>query len=291
MNDEPVKFSVAQINDFVNIYAKEYYEHWKAENLLNVSDSSEPVLEVLQKCVVDGMIVRLPPVQLERSLYMEVKDKLEKIGGKWKGGKIAGFVFKNDPAELLAQVAAGAKRNLKKEFQFFETPDKVADQLVELAEIEDGHLILEPSAGNGKLIHAIQRKHFANNIEVCELNSDHWKELQAIPGVSFLMDDFMGMGEVHYNFYDRIIANPPFSNNQDIDHIKQMWLMLKPGGKLVSVASKSFTFSSKKKQTEFREWLEEYDADIIPIEGGAFKESGTMIETVIISFWKPRTAK
>jgi hypothetical protein len=58
------------------------------------------------------------------------------IGGKWKGGKVFGFVFATDPTELLDQIANGEKRNLKKEFQFFATPEKLADELVYLADLE-----------------------------------------------------------------------------------------------------------------------------------------------------------
>ncbi len=61
--------------------------------------------EILQKCTVDGNIVRLPEGQLDRKLYQEVAKALELIGGKWKGGKVMGFVFPTDPTELLEQIA------------------------------------------------------------------------------------------------------------------------------------------------------------------------------------------
>ncbi len=71
--------------------------------------------EVLQQCTVEGNIVKLPAVQLERKEYKEVKKQLELIGGKWKGGKTQGFVFEEDPTELLEQISNGEKRNLKSE--------------------------------------------------------------------------------------------------------------------------------------------------------------------------------
>jgi hypothetical protein len=113
--------------------------------------------EVLQNCKVEGMIVKLPDTQLERKLYQEVAKALELIGGKWKGGKVFGFVFTTDPTELLNQIANGEKRNLKKEFQFFGTPDDLADDLVFEAQIEPYHKILEPSAGQGAIVKAINR--------------------------------------------------------------------------------------------------------------------------------------
>lgn len=113
------------------------------------------VTEVLQNCRVEGNVVKLPEGQLDRKLYLEVSNKLQLIGGKWKGGKTAGFVFEQDPAELLAEISEGADRNLKKEYQFFETPAELADRLVELAEMENYHRVLEPSAGRGAIVNTI----------------------------------------------------------------------------------------------------------------------------------------
>ena len=93
--------------------------------------------QVLQECTVEGNVVKLPNIQLDRKEYLEVKKVLELIGGKWKGGKVAGFVFATDPTDLLNQVANGEKRNLKKEFQFFATPEKLADELAVIL-IEEG---------------------------------------------------------------------------------------------------------------------------------------------------------
>lgn len=74
--------------------------------------------EVLQQCTIEGLIVKLPPTQLERKLYTDVAKSLELIGGKWKGGKVAGFVFAVDPTDLLEQITNGEKRNLKKNINF-----------------------------------------------------------------------------------------------------------------------------------------------------------------------------
>lgn len=64
-------------------------------------------IKVLQNAIVEGNVIKLPPVQLERNIYLEVKKSLESIGGKWKSGKVQGFVFEQDPTELLARIARG----------------------------------------------------------------------------------------------------------------------------------------------------------------------------------------
>ena len=235
--------------------------------------------QVLQECTVEGLVVKLPDTQLERKQYLEVKKSLELIGGKWKGGKVSGFVFTTDPSDLLDQIANGKSRNLKKEFQFFATPDHLADILVNIAEIESHDTILEPSAGQGAIIKAINK--------VCD----------CVPDCFELMDintNILNKSDLHFNLlgadffkhsgktYSKIIANPPFTKNQDIDHLKEMYKILKPGGRLVCITSESWVIGNQKKQIEFREWLDTLDAKILHIEKGSFKESGTMVGGKIV---------
>ncbi len=257
---------------------------------------SAEALEWLAGCTVVGNVVKLPENGYNKTVYQEVKNRLELIGGKWKGGKIWGFVFPTDPTEMLEQIKDGTKVNLKKEFQFFETPASIAGILVELADLSDGDLVLEPSAGRGAIIAAIYRKFprimLGPNddpcvcVDYCELmpvNQDilskkihadkNWGSRTSFIGADF----FKSIGT-----YKRIIANPPFSGNQDIDHIYHMYDRLKTGGRLVSIASKHWQSSSNKKESEFRTWLQNHDAAIIENSAGDFKDSGTMIATCIV---------
>lgn len=235
--------------------------------------------QVLQNCTVDGLVVKLPNIQLDRKIYQEVAKSLELIGGKWKGGKVFGFVFLKDPTELLNEIANGEKRNLKKEFQFFGTPDFLADKLVLLAEINNGDVILEPSAGQGAIIKAINKvcKNTPDCFELMDVNVLVLKN----SGLEFNLigDDFLQNKGLKYN---KIIANPPFNKNQDIDHLREMYNLLFDNGRLVCITSESWVNGSQKKQVEFREWLESVNATILDIERGSFKESGTMVGGKII---------
>lgn len=79
-----------------------------------------------------------------------------------------------------------------------------------------------------------------------------------------------------------IIANPPFYKNQDIDHIYKMYGKLSRGGGIVTIMSKHWEESRNKKETLFRNWLNEIDSEVIEVESGEFKNSGTSIATVIV---------
>ena len=245
-------------------------------------------LEILKQSTIEGNIVKLPNMQLDRKQYLEVKQKFELIGGKWKGGKTAGFVFEEDPTELINTIANGENKNLKKEFQFFETPGALADRLVGYANLQADDFILEPSAGRGALIKAIN-KEFPDKIvdcyEIMDLNKGF---LEKMPNANLIGSDFLKFNVT--NKYDKIIANPPFSKNQDIDHIRKMYSCLKEGGRLVSIASKHWQFSKNKKETEFMDWFREMESTIFEIDAGEFKDSGTMVSTCIIILDKPASS-
>jgi hypothetical protein len=225
------------------------------------------------------MIVKLPDGQLDLKLYLEVAKSLELIGGKCKGGKVFGFVFATDPTDLLDQIANGEKRNLKKEFQFFATPEKLADEFVRIADLKPQDKILEPSAGQGAIIKAINK--------VCDVVPDCFELMDVNTliltqcGLSFNLigDDFL---KHNGKTYSKIIANPPFTKNQDIDHLKEMYKCLSEGGKLVCITSESWVTGNQKKQVDFREWLVSVKANIIDNDKGTFKESGTMVGGKII---------
>lgn len=240
--------------------------------------------QVFEQCTVEGNVVKLPDVQLDRKLYLEVKKSMDLIGGKWKGGKVAGFVFPTDPTDYLEKITGGDTVNLKKDFQFFATPPSLAKELVDYACVEGWERILEPSAGQGAIIEAINEAggQTPDCYELMDLNLEilNKRKMDGELDFNLLGKDFL---QNDGSTYDLIIANPPFTKNQDIEHIMEMYKLLEPGaGRLVTVSSKSWETGTQKKQTAFREFLDEVGADVIPVEPGTFKESGTMVGANII---------
>jgi hypothetical protein len=234
--------------------------------------------EILAHCTIEGMVVKMPNIQLDRKAFADVKKALSNVGGTWKGGKIAGFVFEEDPTQLMKEISSGKKRNIKQETQFFATSPELSDKLVEYAGIEFHHDILEPSAGDGAIVKAVNRIFEKKGVDCVEMMPLNREKLEKLNTTKLVGDDFLKFeGE-----YDRIIANPPFSKNQDITHVRHMYDQLKSGGRLVSITSVSWTKGSQKKQKEFREWLTNHGAVVFLNEAGSFKSSGTNVETATI---------
>lgn len=231
--------------------------------------------------------------KLERPDYDALNKVIKALGGKWVRHAGA-HVFEDDPADMINEVLlTGQYSRTKQDFGQFDTPDDVAQLAVDWAEIEEGMSVLEPSVGIGNIaVKAIRKGGWVTAVEIDRARADKFENLvqgmeeDAADYVGTHVEDFMmwDIGDV----YDRVVMNPPFAGQADIDHVTQAFdLHLAPGGILVAIMSNSFTFRTNKKSVDFRQLLEDHEASIENIEAGAFKESGTMIPTVMVKIRKP----
>lgn len=236
--------------------------------------------EILKHCTLEDNVLKLPCVKFNKKSYADAKKWIEEAGGNWTGGKVQGFTFPFNAERVFAILKEGRRCNLQQDYQFFETPAEVADWLVMLAGgIHESDTVLEPSAGRGALIKAIHRACPSTIVDCFELMPENREILQNIPGVRILGSDFT---QSKPGQYTKIIANPPFAKNQDIDHLMMMYDLLQEGGTLAAITSKHWEFSDEKKCKEFRNWLNEVCGIKYEIEGGAFQESGTTIKTLAV---------
>lgn len=237
------------------------------------------ILNILDKCKVEGNILYLPEIQLDRSTYESVNKVLVNIGGKWNR-KAKGHIFSENPTDLVENlILVGEVSDMKKEFQYFPTPKTIAEKMIEMAAIMPNDRLLEPSAGQGAIAELFPKE---NPCVVIELNERNSKVLRD-KGFGVHTKDFL---EVNDMVVDKIIMNPPFSKQQDITHILHAFDVLNEGGTLVSIVSESSFFRENKKSIEFREFLARNNAEIIDLPEGTFKESGTMIKTRIVKIKK-----
>jgi phospholipid N-methyltransferase len=245
--------------------------------------------EIISNATITGNILRLPAGQLDRKVYQDVAKALDLIGGKWKGGKVMGFVFAADPTDKVAIILRGEKLvSAKKEFQFFQTPDVFGTEIVAEVGILPGMTVLEPEAGQGALVRQILKVQPDLVVDCFELMLENQEILKQTFGasVNLLGPDFMDTNIPSTRKWDRIIANPPFSNNQDIDHVQKMYYLLAPKGVMISVMSPHWTFATDRKCKEFREWIARTGAVVREVEPGTFKESGTNVRTLVVRITK-----
>lgn len=118
-------------------------------------------------------------------------------------------------------------------FQLFQTPAEIARQLVEIMDVPRLASWLEPSAGLGRLLDAIQVTE-PKAVAAVEISPDCCRELflQNRAGVFLYQRDFLTCAPAMFNPFDAVIMNPPFHLRSDIRHIEHALQFLKPGGVL-----------------------------------------------------------
>lgn len=238
------------------------------------------VISVLDKATIDGTSVVLNG-ELARDLYVKVNKALEAIGGKWDR-KAKAHLFDHDPEDAINNaILTGSVINMDKALGFFETPPKVADMIIDLLDIRPEHLVLEPSAGKGAIIRRLRERGITQAVQAVEIDTLRAATLRALDAhLGVYETDFLHFSPGFY--YDRIAANPPFVGRSDIFHVAKMWDLLMPrGGRLCSVMPSSVKFRRDSKALEFLDLFPRNNYDIIDLPEGAFKVSGTMVNTVL----------
>ena len=248
------------------------------------SGSKWSVEDILKHCTLEDNVLKLPRVQFNKKSYAEAKKWIEEAGGSWQGGKVQGFTFPFNADRVFSILHEGKRCNLQQDFQFFATPPEVADWLVMLAGgVHEDEKVLEPSAGTGAIIDAIHRSCKDLVVDCFELMPENKELLSKKSNINILGDDFT---TYDLGLYDKIIANPPFSKNQDIRHVRRMYEHLNNGGTVAAIMSCHWKIASEKECADFREWLKDVHAKICDIEEGSFKQSGTGIETTAVIIQK-----
>jgi predicted RNA methylase len=242
----------------------------------------DDVRAVLAPAVINDNYLTLVGT-LDRDLYSRVDKVLKAAGGKWNRSKAA-HVFDRDPRTALAGALSGDLVDTKKQLEQFWTPVEVADRLASMLEPLHGARVLEPSAGSGRLAEAARDR--GANVVCCEIDPRLCAELTA-KGFEVRSGDFTQMTEADLGLFDAVVMNPPFSKDQDVKHVLHAWTLLKPGGVLGAIVGPGFTFKERKVYDEFRaihSSVGEYEAEL---PAGTFKESGTMVRTVMLVWRKP----
>ena len=184
-----------------------------------------------------------------------------------------------NPPDWIDDIRASLKGGIRSISapSLFPTPPDLARRVVELAGIESGNHVLEPSAGTGALLDAIRETACAGSVVAIELNAALADSLrqrfddERTRGVwTILGYDFLEYQPEAVTF-DRIVMNPPFDRGADIRHIRHAFKMLAPGGRLVSICA-----NGPRQQAAFHEIAAEW----IELPAGTF--DGTNVRSAIV---------
>lgn len=172
--------------------------------------------------------------------------------------------------------------NQRLEEDFFPTPKAIGARAVALAQIAPGHRVLEPSAGTGALAEVIYQALGSQGDLVCyEVN-----DARAAQCGEWQFDvrqrDFLQVEPEP--IYDRVVMNPPFSQQQDIRHVLHALRFLKQDGRLVAIMSPSWQWRFDKLSQRFRTTFDLLKGEVEKLPEGSFKASGTAVNACLVSF-------
>lgn len=235
--------------------------------------------------------------QMDRKQYVELNKILELLWWKWNKKEKAHIFDIENLQEAIDEVCDTMEVvDVKVLYQQFYTPSDLAKRLVELADIQKTDDVLEPSAGQGAIVKEILKKEYnriilleidKTNIKLLkeEFNCYEWMKddcdwqgtLSRDKGMNIYQWDFLDHW-LNKNHFQKIIMNPPFTKSQDVKHILKAYENLFEWWRIVSIASSGIQTREGKLYDE----LKELNPEFIKIEDWAFKESWTMVNSVIV---------
>ena len=175
--------------------------------------------------------VRIEFGEKDKHVNAEVEQVLELLGGvRQNHNAYEWFQFDYDPEPVIKEIVCTGCIPEQKSHQFYPTPEAIARDAVELAEIGPEHDCLEPSAGTGALADLIAECCSLTCVEVSALHA------QVLEAKGFFVEraDFLEMDSVA-GWFHRIVMNPPYSQGRWQRHVEHAATMLRPDGILVAI--------------------------------------------------------
>ncbi len=164
-------------------------------------------------------------------------------------------------------------------FNLFQTPESIAWKLAGM--IPTGGRVLEPSAGLGRILDAIERRANPTELVAVEIAPQCASVLYARETCRLIQEDFLACDSERLGgLFDAVVMNPPFKMGTDIKHIAHAFTMLKPGGLLVALC-----FDGVKQNAKLKPWADSWES--LPAE--SFKTEGTLAGVCLLTKTKSTT--
>lgn len=188
-----------------------------------------------QKLMVKNALDLLDNV--DANALAEAESILAAIGGVRvrleNGNRIVRWQFDYHPDHVVREIITSGMLPDTKSHQYYPTPQHLAEQAIELADIGEYDWTLEPSAGTGGLADYMPKER-----KVCvEVSSLHCEVLRA-KGHNVEQADFLEWAVMAYargQRFNRIVMNPPFADGRWKEHLRAAMKLLDFGSVLVAI--------------------------------------------------------
>ena len=142
--------------------------------------------------------------------------------------------FEYDASEALKMVICSGCLPEQTSHQFYETREVLARKLVDLADIDDEHICLEPEAGQGGIAKYMPRE----RTQCVEINPLFAKVLEG-RRLRTLRADFLEYASTTAERFDRVCMNPPFEGGRWKAHLQAAASLLQPNGLVAAILPSS----------------------------------------------------
>lgn len=260
------------------------------ENLVSKLDENEIYTIIECKDITDDEYDRLRWV-------------MESYGGRWNE-RCKGFKFNEFDDEKLKSIKADLSAgfvNLSEEKRtrerdaFFPTPVKVVDKMILTANLKPDSIMLESSAGTGRILDEAKKViNSVDNFVVIEMNG----ERQRILRDKGYKVDFNGTFEdslkdsetlKKIKNCDKVVINPPFKNDSDVKHLLISYMFCADNADVVSILQENSLYYDRQIHRVFKEFLSLIGKDayeVVSLPAGSFKDELTTVDTVIFHIKK-----
>lgn len=260
------------------------------ENLVSKLDENEIYTIIECKDITDDEYDRLRWV-------------MESYGGRWNE-RCKGFKFNEFDDEKLKSIKAdlsvgfvnlSEEKRIREKDAFFPTPVKVVDKMIETANLKPDSIMLESSAGTGRILDEAKKViNSVDNFVVIEING----ERQRILRDKGYKVDFNGTFEdslkdsetlKKIKNCDKVVINPPFKNDSDVKHLLISYMFCADNADVVSILQENSLYYDRQIHRVFKEFLSLIGKDayeVVSLPAGSFKDELTTVDTVIFHIKK-----
>lgn len=260
------------------------------ENLVSKLDENEIYTIIECKDITDDEYDRLRWV-------------MESYGGRWNE-RCKGFKFNEFDDEKLKSIKAdlsvgfvnmSEEKRTRERDAFFPTPVKVVDKMLETANLKPDSIMLESSAGTGRILDEARKIiNSLDNFVVIELNENRQQVLRSKGyHVDFggTFEDSLKDPEILKKLKrcDKVVINPPFKNDMDVKHLLISYMVCADKADIVSIMQENSLYYNRSIHRVFKEFLNLIGKDAYEIKNlpaGSFKSEMTTVDTVIIHIKK-----
>lgn len=223
-------------------------------------------------------------------LWFKRDDLLRKVNqvlAKYYGEVIGdGHVAKPDPLR-------SPKTEVARYFGFYPSPEGVVVEVLDRALLhgERPLRVLEPSAGTGNISRSAASLYgVGHRVDCVEIQSSLAQALEASKLYGRVVcKDFLDVRpEDMGGLYDRVLMNPPFDRERDIDHVMHAWDFLKADGRLVSVMSAGTEWRETSKSKAFCAFVAKNGGRFWELPERSFASVGTNVNTTLLVLNKDR---